>query len=209
LWTALSPTDWLLRKLGENLQMQTATWLVSREVAEKAGPWDVRLMSDDDGEYFCRVLLASDGVRFVPEGRVYYRVSGTGSWGNLGRSRKKLEAQWLAMRLHIGYLRSLEDSERVRAACICYLQTWFPDFYRSHPDLAAQFEVLARELGGSLVTPRFSWKYAWIHRLFGWKVAKRASLALPQFKASSLRRWDEMLYRFETRRLRGVSSGGR
>ena len=102
LWSDLSPTEWLLRKLGQNLHMQTATWLVSREVAEKAGSWDVRLMSDDDGEYFCRVLLASDGVRFAPEARVYYRVSGAGSWGNLGRSRKSLEAQWLSMQLHIG-----------------------------------------------------------------------------------------------------------
>jgi len=209
LWSDLSPTEWLFRKLSQNLHMQTATWLVSREVTEKAGAWDVRLMSDDDGEYFCRVLLASDGVRFTPKARVYYRVAGAGSWGTLGRSRKKLEAQWLSMQLHIGYLRSLEDSDRVRAACLRYLQTWFPDVYRSQPDLAGQFEALARELGGGLVTPQFSWKYAWIHTLLGWKLAKRASLALPQFKTSILRRWDEMLYRFETRRLRGVLSSGR
>ena len=49
--------------------MQTATWLVSRELTEVAGPWDARLLSDDDGEYFCRVLLASNGVHFVPRGK--------------------------------------------------------------------------------------------------------------------------------------------
>ena len=53
--------------MGENLHMQTATWLTSRELAEAAGPWDTRLLVDDDGEYFCRVLLASEGTRFVPE----------------------------------------------------------------------------------------------------------------------------------------------
>lgn len=58
-------------------------------------------MSDDDGEYFFRVLLASEGVRFVPEGKVYYRESAPDRRGNLDRSRKKLEAQWLAMRMHI------------------------------------------------------------------------------------------------------------
>ena len=95
----------------------------------------------------------------------------------------------------------------MRAACIRYLQTWFWDFYRSQPDLAGQFEALARELGGGLVTPQFSWKYAWIHRLFGWEVAKHSTVALRQFNASILRRWDEMLYRFETKRPRDVSSG--
>ncbi len=67
LWQDLSPVEWLLRKMSENLHMQTATWLMSRELAEAAGPWDTRLLSDDDGEYYCRVLLASEGTRFVPE----------------------------------------------------------------------------------------------------------------------------------------------
>ena len=60
LWQNLSPVEWLLRKMGENFHMQNATWLVSREVAEAAGPWDNRLHFDQDGEYFCRVLLASE-----------------------------------------------------------------------------------------------------------------------------------------------------
>src|SRR5271166_4732111 len=75
LWCDLSPAEWLLRKMRENLHMQTATWLVSRELTEAAGPWDVRLFVDDDGEYFCRVILASDGIRFVPQAKVFYRIT--------------------------------------------------------------------------------------------------------------------------------------
>ena len=63
----LSPVEWLLRKMGENLHMQNATWLVSRELAQAAGPWDTSLDYDQDGEYFSRVLLASEGTRFVPK----------------------------------------------------------------------------------------------------------------------------------------------
>ena len=71
LWCDLSPTEWLLRRVGQNLNMRTATWLVSRELTEAAGPWDTRLLGDDDdNEYFCRILLASDGVRFVPDAKV-------------------------------------------------------------------------------------------------------------------------------------------
>src|SRR6516164_8950813 len=53
LWEDLTPVEWLLRKMNENLHMQTGTWLTSRELAEAAGPWDSRLLNDDDGEYFC------------------------------------------------------------------------------------------------------------------------------------------------------------
>src|ERR1019366_4379460 len=56
LWQDLSPLEWLLREMGNNLHMQTATGLTSRELPEAAGPWDTRLLSDDDCEYFCRVL---------------------------------------------------------------------------------------------------------------------------------------------------------
>src|SRR5437016_1474407 len=135
LWCDLSPVEWLLRKMGQNLQMQTATWLVSREQTEAAGPWNTQLLGDDDGEYFCRVLLASDGTRFSPEARVYYRVAGPNSLSYIGRSERKMEAQFVSMQLHIGYLRSLEDSERVRAACVTYLQNWLPNFYPERLDI--------------------------------------------------------------------------
>jgi len=188
----LSAAEWLIRKLSGNYHMQTATWLASRQLTEAAGPWDSRLMSDDDGEYFCRVLLASRGVRFEPEGRVYYRVTGGGSWGNLDNSRKKLEAHWMAMKLHIQYLRSLEDSDRARAASVTYLQNWLQYYYPDQTDLIGEFHKLAHELGGTLNTPRMSWKYAWIQKLFGWNTAKRVQGRYNQCKSSILRWWDSL-----------------
>jgi glycosyltransferase involved in cell wall biosynthesis len=134
LWCDLAPKEWLIRKMGQNLHMQTATWLVSRQLTEIAGPWDVRLLGDDDGEYFCRVLLASEHVRFVPEGRVFYRVVGVGRLSYIGRSHRKMEAHFASMRQHINYLLSLEDSARTRTACLNYLQTWLLAFIPERPD---------------------------------------------------------------------------
>jgi hypothetical protein len=37
LWCDLSPIEWLLRRCEENLHMNPATWLVSRELTEAAG----------------------------------------------------------------------------------------------------------------------------------------------------------------------------
>ena len=61
LWTDLAPLEWLVRKWENNAHMNPATWLVSRELTETAGPWDTRLIYCEDGEYFCRVILASNG----------------------------------------------------------------------------------------------------------------------------------------------------
>ena len=197
LWCDLSPLEWLIRKMGQNIYMQTATWLVSREASEAAGPWDTRLLGDDDGEYFCRVLLASDGVRFVPEARVYYRASGIASLSYIGNSDRKRDAQWISMQLHIHYLRSLEDSERVRRACVKYLQNWMVFFYPERFDIFAQAEEMARSLSGKLEIPRLPWRYIWIRAIFGLALARRAQVALPRFRWSVVRLWDKALYRIE------------
>jgi glycosyltransferase involved in cell wall biosynthesis len=199
LWANLNRTEWLLRKMSMNLHMQTATWLVSRELTEAAGPWNTSLLGDDDGEYFCRVLMASNGVRFVPDARVYYRAAGAGSLSHIGNSDRKRDAQWHSMKLHIGYLRSLEDSPRTRAACIAYMHNWLVFFYPERPDLIAQMEAMAQELGGTLKMPQLSWKYAWIASLFGLHAGRKAQLLLPRWKWSAVRSCDKALYRLTNR----------
>jgi glycosyltransferase involved in cell wall biosynthesis len=202
LWCDLSPVEWLLRKMGENLHMQNATWLVSREVAEAAGPWEENLQYDQDGEYYARVLLAAEGTRFVAGARIFYRASGSNRISYIGNSDKKKESLLRSMRLHIQYLRSLEESERVRKACLTYLQTWYPAFYPSRPDLDAELQNLAAQLQGRLKEPQLRWKYAWMKPVLGEKAAEAAQRALPELRASLARYWDKAMYRLETRNTR-------
>jgi len=204
LWCDLTPVEWLLRKMQLNLYMQTATWLVSRELAEAAGPWDTRLLGDDDGEYFCRVLLASDGVRFVPEARVCYREAGVGALSYIGLSDTKMEAQLFSMELHIRYLRSLEDSQRVREACVIYLQNWLRFFHPNRPDLVKKAQAMAESLGGTLHLPRPSWKVSLFATLFGWKQAKRAHVFVVRTRWFLMRCWDKFLFQFESRKMRQI-----
>jgi glycosyltransferase involved in cell wall biosynthesis len=200
LWQDLSPVEWLLTKMGNNLHMQTATWLTSRELAEAAGPWDTRLLSDDDGEYFCRVLLASEGTRFVSGTGVFWRVTGSNRLSYIGASDKKKDALLLSMKLHIQYLRSLEDSERVRKVCLAYLQRWYGNFYAARPEAVAELQSLAAQLQGHLDEPRLRWKFAWMKPVFGWKAAKWAQTALPQLRVSFIRQWDKAIYKLEASR---------
>jgi glycosyltransferase involved in cell wall biosynthesis len=202
LWCDLSPKEFLLHKLGRRVFMQTAVWLVSRELTEAAGAWDTSMIVDDDGEYFCRVLLASNGIRFVPKAKVYYRMVGATSVSYIGRSNKKLEVWWRSMQMQICYLRSLEDSDRTRSACVKYLQDYLVIFYPIRLDIVERMQLHARELGGHLELPRLPWKYSWIKELAGWGWAKRAQVTLPQLKWALVSLWDNTLSRVEKRRLR-------
>lgn len=194
----LSPVDWLLRKLGQNLHMQNATWLVSRELAEAAGPWDESLHYDQDGEFFARVLIASTGTRFTRDSGIYYRVSPTNRVSYIGNSNLKKDSLLRSMKLHMQYLQSLETSERVRKACLTYLQNWYHVFYPDRVDAVAELQGLAVKLQGSLEEPHLRWKYAWMKPVFGWKTAIWAQMALPQLKASCIRHWDKAMFSLET-----------
>ena len=197
LWNDLSPVEWLLRKMGQNLHMQTATWLVPRGVATVAGPWNTQLLGDDDGEYFCRVLMASAGVKFVPEAKVFYRRARGTSLSYIGHSSRKIEAQFHSMEMHINYLRSLEDSPRVQAACIAFLQTWLLHFYPERLDIVRRAEALAAQLGGHLEPPRFSWKYAWLVAMGRPDLAKRALVFSRNLRTTATRWLDRVLLEVE------------
>jgi glycosyltransferase involved in cell wall biosynthesis len=196
----LSPTEWLLRKMTENAHMQNATWLVSRELAAAAGPWDTGLHYDQDGEYFARVVRASEGTRFVPGTGVFYRASGAGSISHIGNSDRKKESLLLSMKLHIEYLRSLEESERIRRACVMYLQNWYGAFYPTRMDLAAELQTLAEQFDGHLETPRLTWKYAWLEPLVGLDMAKKTQDKMCDLKNSCIRRLDRALWKLEPAR---------
>jgi glycosyltransferase involved in cell wall biosynthesis len=175
LWQDLTPADWIFKKFTDNVWMNPTVWLVSRRLTELAGPWDARLnlCGNDDGEYICRVVAASEGVKFVPDARCYYRVGNPGSlaW-NMGKSYERLEALVLSLSLSIKHLRSIEDSERTRRAGLKHLEAWLFLFYPEEHELFLRINELASELGGSLSPPRASWKYYPIEQLFGFQKAK-------------------------------------
>lgn len=197
LWCDLAPAEWLVRKMGQNLHMPPATWLVSRELSLAAGPWDSRLTFDDDGEYFCRVVRASDGVRFVPEAKIFYRVSGSGSVSDFDHSEEKLRSLFLSMQLHVQYLRSLENSENTRAACLSYLQRRFFRFYPEHKQLAEELQQLAATLGGQLHIPRLPWKYSFMQKLFGSTITMRLRQRYNRLKRFCVRSMDGLLFYLE------------
>jgi len=70
-----TPKEWLLAER----MMIPAGWLGSRKLFETIKPWDDSLLINQDGEYFTRAIVASAGVIFEPQSRVYYRSELHGS----------------------------------------------------------------------------------------------------------------------------------
>lgn len=166
------PVDWVVTKFEQNAMMHPAAWLVSRELARRAGPWDERLTLDDDGEYFTRVVLHATSVRYCADALSYYR-------SNLATSlsQRQSPAAWdsalLAIELSIEKLLAREDSPRTRHAAASALQRFvyesYPGSVAQHPRVQARIQAL----GGTELPPEGGGRFQLARRLLGWRLAKR------------------------------------
>lgn len=197
LWQDRSPADWIVTKFTDNRFMFPASWLVSRWLADAAGPWNESLSLDDDGEYMCRLVAASGHVRFVPDAECYYRIGNSGSLSSQRSDRATLSG-FSSMRLCIERLLALEDSERTRHACVQMLQDNLPHFYPEKTDLVDQSRVLARRLGGDLTPPGERFHFMLFRGIFGVRRARQARFALNHAKLQT-RRWVYRLARVDAR----------
>jgi GT2 family glycosyltransferase len=194
LWKDLSPVEWMLRKFSENLFLIPACWLVSRKLTEISGKWDERLWLNQDGEYFCRVVAQSEMIKFVPEAVCYYRQSGS-QQKNQDRSERACRSLLLSQKLCIQHLRSMEESERTRNACLKYLENWLPLFYPERQDLVAGLCEMAADLGGELRLQGVDWKYLPMAKLIGLEKTKRLRAKWGIRKLLIKSKWEKLLHR--------------
>lgn len=194
LWEDLEPLEWLLRKIDGNLWMVIESWLVSRRLTEMAGPWDESMSLDDDGEYFCRVLSCSSGIRFIPESRCFCRRSNIGMSHILTLNDHKLDSMAKSLLSYIRRLRSIEESPRTRDACLRLLDRWAIYFYPERIDLLDKMQSMAIDLGGQLAPPKLRPKYQWLQWVFGWRVAKKFQHNLPTYRYFLKNNWKRILF---------------
>lgn len=192
LWQDLQPIEWIIKKFEDSVWMNPTVWLVSRRLAEISGPWDQRTEPDDDGEYICRVVAASNEVRFVPNAKCYYRIGNTGSLSSR-RSVKQITSFFLSMRLQIDHLIALEDSKRTRFACVKLIQNTLPLFYPEYPEIVSQAFELAHSMGGDLSPPAESVEFWLSKKIFGWKAAKKIKNASYRAKLLTLKTLDKLV----------------
>jgi glycosyltransferase involved in cell wall biosynthesis len=81
------------------------SWLTPRGLIEKAGPWNENLTVDDDGEFFCRVVLASEAINYSNKGIAYYRKYNDRSSLSAQKTRKASESMVQAIDLKMEHLK--------------------------------------------------------------------------------------------------------
>lgn len=171
-WHDSGPIDWLV-EIWTDAQpmMQCAQFLIPRELLERAGGWDERLSLINDFEFFTRLTLASRGIVFTRDARLYYR---SGQPGTLSRQRSATawHSAYLSSTLAVSQLLSAEDSARTRRVGAAILQNLVYDMYPNMPRLVAELERRIADLGGSDLKPLGGGGFRLMRGFTGWKFAR-------------------------------------
>ncbi|MGY6522410.1 MAG: glycosyltransferase family 2 protein [Mongoliitalea sp.] len=172
-----SGLDLLLRIWNYQEMHQPAVYLTHRDLIDKAGPWDESLSINQDGEFFCRVLLHAKQVLFEPSGKVFYRKP---SENNVSQQKteKAMASQLASLQLYERYVLNVEDSRRVRVALKKVYQKFIYDVYPNHLHLLKESEQIQVKLGIKEKVFIGGPKFQLISKILGFKIALKLKRSL-------------------------------
>jgi len=175
-----NPVDFLTKLYGGAIvgpqyggMIQPNAWLTPMNLITKAGWWNEMRNPDDDGEFFCRVLLASKGVRYVATGTNYYRKFITGDSWSAHRSYEASNNILKSTLLKAQYLLARTNEPMVKE--IFSLMLWENAFscYPYFKDLSLTAQQKAEELAPDYkYNPYKNGLPLFLSKITGWKTVK-------------------------------------
>tara|TARA_R110002012_G_scaffold220618_1_gene392270 strand:+ start:21225 stop:22163 length:939 start_codon:yes stop_codon:yes gene_type:complete len=145
VWYIENPIDWCISAMTGGGMMIPGCWLIPQSVIKQAGPWDKSLSLHDDGEFMCRVLLASKGNVFVDDAIVYYRHVPN----SLSKQNKSLKAVESALKVCKSYEENslvVNNSIEVRTALAYNYSRFIYEFHPHHKALIKQAKAHIKSL---------------------------------------------------------------
>jgi glycosyltransferase involved in cell wall biosynthesis len=170
------PIDFILNLYGLNGNagmIPIHAWLCPVDSIRNAGPWNESLSVDDDGEYFCRVMLQTHSILYAPEAIGYYRKFRHRKSLSKDKNRKGMESLIRAAELKHMHIAQVDNHHQYQLAKVfnkvymeAAMNTW-PVF----PDLTRKCIRNAKATGCNDHTPLLG--NPWLEKLkpwFGWQL---------------------------------------
>ena len=177
IYSSNDPQDFLIHLWGGKGQMnfiQTNCWLVPKQIIEQAGGWRAYRCPDDDGEFFARVLLASEGIVYVPGVYNYYHIT-PGGVNQLSKSKNKkyLQNTLLTIDLKHQFLLKKGMHPFINKAIASQYLRFAVDQFPEQKMLSAIAYRRYRSLGENVQVPVLGGRMIeFVKKIFGWRVAR-------------------------------------
>lgn len=141
--------DWIIDTLKDSRGMFGAwQWLIPKSLVDSAGIWNESLSLEADFEFTIRLLLASEGIRFAQDAKLFYRKGVTSSMSRT-KNLAFMESALVATESSVVRLVERSNSDYMRKLCADRFQRLAFGAYPKYPELANRAEGLAKQYGGS------------------------------------------------------------
>jgi len=147
-------------------------WLTPARIIKDAGGWNEALTIDDDGEFFCRVVLKAQKIKYVKDAVCYYRKHEHNEHLSAQKSLKAYQSAFEAIRLkqqHTGNDPAFNVLLANQAMLI------LNSLYPAYPQLCRQMQDFIEQMGGNNWQPYQEGGHKILRQLFGWKAVKLLS----------------------------------
>ncbi|MEO6852041.1 MAG: glycosyltransferase [Mucilaginibacter sp.] len=176
LYETNNPAEFLSNLYGGNNNMgsmiQTNSWLTPIEIIKKAGYWSEFYSPDDDGEFFCRVMLASKGIVYAKDCFNYYRKHQNDTSLAAGKTKQALRGKFNSFLLKKEHLLNATSDKIAKKALAHSAMDLAVNAYVVDKELLSEILQVIDGLGGTDYVPELGGKQIeLIKRIFGWKFA--------------------------------------
>ena len=171
-----NPVKFLIQLYGggesEGGMITIHSWLTPKKLIDQAGVWNEDLSVDDDGEFFCRVILQSTGLISANDAICYYRKFREQKSLSSQAGYKAIKSSLLALQLKQKHLAGFSNEQGYKKAFARAYKRMAVQVYPEFRDVANICVKNMNDLGGTshdvtiggagieLVKKIFGWKFA-------------------------------------------------
>jgi glycosyltransferase involved in cell wall biosynthesis len=114
------------------------SFLCERSVIHKSGLWDEKLIINQDGEFFCRVIFNSESIVFTPNTYVLYRKNSnikTSHFSSIEKAEASIESWKLIEKyLKVNNVKAKQYIENAKNYIFYKIKLSYPDLIKEHND---------------------------------------------------------------------------
>jgi glycosyltransferase involved in cell wall biosynthesis len=147
--------------------LTTGNWLIPRKIISKTHGWDPNAGINDDGEYFMRIILSSQGIKFSKNSIFYFR---TDSFNSLSKSRNnfiKYNKWFYSYQSYSYYFKIYFTNEQYKLLSLNYFSKFFCYGFPLTKKIRELCLLEIRKLGYNSPLPFGSFKFVLISKLIG------------------------------------------
>lgn len=168
------PFDWIIERISSHSSKASVahSFLTPRELIGRAGPWNENLKINQDGEFFTRVLLQAEEIRFEANTQVYYRRHQNPSVSKVRSSDRVISSIEACKSIAYHVIQKKDNAEIRQALRQMYLgviHTYYPQFAQEIKEAETAIFELGFESLGTFGGSHFQW----LSKMIGFKNALR------------------------------------